>query len=167
MTGVTIRRVEERDIAALARMVTALAAHHGDAALTGEAALARDCLGNAPWLQVWVAEAEAGGLVGYVACQRRVQMQVGRRGADLHHLYVDPDRRGQGVGAALVAEALVWAGEEACHWMSVGTEPGNNAAQAFYMALGFRPLEIEARRFLRPVEARGRAGEALGSRAKA
>ena len=30
MTGVTIRRVEERDVAALARMVTALAAHHGD-----------------------------------------------------------------------------------------------------------------------------------------
>jgi len=77
-----------------------------------------------------------------------VQMQTGRRGVDLHHLYVSRDWRGQGVGRALVAAALGWAGSESCDVMTVATDPGNSAAQAFYMRLGFHPVEIEATRFV-------------------
>ncbi|RAI53731.1 GNAT family N-acetyltransferase [Rhodobacteraceae bacterium AsT-22] len=150
-TMIHIRRLEAGDIAALSGMVAALAAHHGDAATATREALVRDCLGNAPWLEVWVAEAE-GVVIGYAACQRRVQMQTGRRGADLHHLYVARDRRGQGAGRALVAAALGWAGGENCEVMTVATDPGNSAAQAFYMRLGFDPVEFEATRFFRRVQ---------------
>lgn len=148
-----IRRVQERDLGALAGMVTALASHHGDVAATSEVMLKRDCLGAAPWLPVWVAEGQ-GRLLGYAACQRRVQMQVARRGVDLHHLYVESAARGLGVGRALVRVTQSWACEQGCEFMTVATDPGNHAAQAFYLGLGFDPVEIEAVRFVCRLEAR-------------
>lgn len=155
-----IRRLEPDDIPALAGMVVALAAHHQDEVVADTAALRRDCLGPAPWLEVRVAE-DAGRLLGYAAGQRRVQMQFGHRGVDLHHLYVEGAVRGQGLGRALVGALRDWARGEGCAWMSVGTGPGNSAAQAFYLKLGFHPLEIEARRFLLPLAARYPQGGAF------
>ncbi|MDQ2088996.1 GNAT family N-acetyltransferase [Marimonas arenosa] len=153
MTTTIIRLAQERDLAALGAMVGAQAAHHGDAAATSEDLRRRDILSNHPWVRVWVAEAQ-GRLVGYVACTRRVQMQFGKRGIDLHHLFVVEDRRGQGVGTALVDVARDWARDEACSVVMVGTEPGNIRAQRFYLGLSFQQVTVEGVRFVLPVEAR-------------
>ena len=151
MTAIIIRQAEERDLVALSGLISALAGHHRDRAETGEAVLRRDILGNDPWLKVWVAEAR-GGLVGYVACQKRVQMQFGKRGIDLHHLYVEAARRGEGVGTALVEVARNWARSESCSVVMVGTEPDNLRAQAFYLGLGFQQVSVDGMRFCLPLE---------------
>jgi len=153
MKKTTIRPVEESDIPRLAEMVAALAQHHGDEPTANVTTLTRDCLGEAPWLNVWVADRD-GELCGYAACQRRTQMQFGQRGADLHHLYIAENTRGQGIGSALVAAAQGWARGEQCGYMMVGTEPGNLRAQAFYLGLGFRSSELDGRRFWVALEAR-------------
>lgn len=153
MTKITVRRAEARDMEALATLVAALAAHHGDTAGTSAALLRRDIMGNDPWVTVWVAAVGAR-LVGYAACQRRVQMQSGKRGLDLHHLFVAAERRGQGVGRALVARARDWAQGEGCAVLLVGTRPDNSRAQAFYLGLGFQQVAVDATRFALPIEAR-------------
>ena len=153
MTAIIIRPAEERDLSALEQLVGQLAAHHGDIAATSVETLRRDILSNDPWLKVWVAEAR-GELVAYVACQKRVQMQFGKRGVDLHHLFVDQSVRGQGVGTALVEIARSWAQSEDCSVVMVGTDPGNTRAQGFYLGLGFQQTEVDGARFWLPVEAR-------------
>lgn len=156
-----IRRLRDGDIPRLAGMVAALAAHHGDEPGASEAELRRDCLGDKPWLPTWVAE-ENGRIVGYAAGLRRAQMQFGRRGVELHHLYVDAASRGSGAGRALVAALAEWAQRQGCDFMTVGTDPGNRAAQGFYLGLGFQPQEIEARRFWRKLEPRNPGGQGVG-----
>ncbi|MDU8929200.1 GNAT family N-acetyltransferase [Alisedimentitalea sp. MJ-SS2] len=150
MGEISIRRLVPDDIGALGEMVGALARHHGDEPGAGDAELRRDCLGNDPWLTVWIADV-AGTPVGYAACQRRVQMQFGRRGIELHHLFVDAARRGQGVGADLVGRVKEWAEREACEFVVVGTEPDNIRAQGFYLGLGFQQVALDGVRFWLPV----------------
>lgn len=75
---------------------------------------------------VWVAEVD-GGVVGY----------VGFRDDWIDHLYIHPDRQGQGIGPALLAKALedgrakqLWAFQQ------------NVRARRFYEARGFRAVEF-------------------------
>ena len=62
--------------------------------------------------------------------------------AVLWDLRVAPERRGQGVGRALVEAALDWAWEKGCVEMKVETQDVNVAACRFYAAMGFRLAEI-------------------------
>lgn len=148
MTEITIRPLEADDLPQLLRMVRALAAFHGDTAQVTRADLARDCLGPAPWLQVLLA-GQGGALCGYAALSPRVQLQMGARGMDLHHLYVDPARRGQGVGQALITAAARAARAQGAQSLLVGTAPGNAAAQGFYLSQGFRDVTRPSPRFAR------------------
>lgn len=75
---------------------------------------------------VWVAEAE-GLVVGYVAF----------REGWIDHLYVQPDRQGQGIGPALLAKALA-DGRPKQLW----TFQQNARARRLYEARGFRPMEF-------------------------
>lgn len=75
---------------------------------------------------VWVAEID-GAVVGY----------IGFRCDWIDHLYVHPDRQGQGIGPALLARALedgrpkqLWAFQQ------------NTRARRFYEARGFRAVEF-------------------------
>jgi putative acetyltransferase len=75
---------------------------------------------------VWVAEVE-GAVVGYVAF----------RDDWIDHLYIHPDRQGQGIGPVLLAKAMedgrpkqLWAFQQ------------NTRARRFYEARGFRAVEF-------------------------
>lgn len=135
----TIRGVEAEDLPALAGMIAALAAHHGDRARITPEALARDALGEAPWLRVLVAEA-GGGLLGYAALCPRMQLQFGQRGMDLHHLYLEPQARGRGLGRRLIEAAADLARGLGCSYLSVSAEAANWHAQTVYRACGFAAL---------------------------
>lgn len=72
------------------------------------------------------------GLVGYAVSGR-----AGNRGY-LQRLAVDPDRQGEGIGAALVVDGLQWMRRHGAERAVVNTQERNQAALQLYLRLGFR-----------------------------
>ena len=133
---VEIRDANQTDLPQLKRMVQALAVHHNDIPQITLETLKRDIFGATPWIYVIVAEAE-GKAVGYAALCPLIQLQMGLRGVDMHHLFVETGLRGQGIGKQLIAGAMQKARDLSCSQMCVGTHPDNLSAQAVYLACGF------------------------------
>jgi len=59
----------------------------------------------------------------------------------LEELYVVPDRRGQGLGQALMEAAMETARAEGAGYMDLGTAETDTAARALYEKLGFSNTE--------------------------
>jgi ribosomal protein S18 acetylase RimI-like enzyme len=59
----------------------------------------------------------------------------------LAELYVVPDRRGQGLGRALMEAAIKLAREKGAAYMDLGTSEDDVAARALYESLGFSNRE--------------------------
>jgi ribosomal protein S18 acetylase RimI-like enzyme len=59
----------------------------------------------------------------------------------LAELYVVPERRGQGLGRALMEEAIEAARAEGASYMDLGTSEDDVAARALYESLGFSNRE--------------------------
>lgn len=59
----------------------------------------------------------------------------------LAELYVAPERRGQGLGRALMEAAIELAREEGATYMDLGTSEDDVAARALYESLGFSNRE--------------------------
>lgn len=64
-------------------------------------------------------------------------LEHGGPAAWLDELYVDERRRGQGLGARLVAEAMHVAKERGCVALDLEVEDGHDAATRLYERLGF------------------------------
>ena len=62
----TTHEARPTDAAHIVQMVGELAAHHGDTSSLTADGIARDALGDPPWLHVLVAES-AGEMIGYTA----------------------------------------------------------------------------------------------------
>jgi GNAT superfamily N-acetyltransferase len=61
---------------------------------------------------------------------------------DLHALYVDPDRWGEGTGSALLDSALAYAREEECEYVRVTAFVDNPVARPFFEARGFEETRV-------------------------
>lgn len=144
---VTIRAARQGDLESLCAMITALAAHHGDAATPTVAALSNDLFGARPWVTALVAEA-GGRLIGYAMLTPLYRANETARGMDLHHLYVDPDHRGTGIGRHLLARAREEAVRAGCAYLSVGAATGNVRAHRFYESEHFTPRPVTGMRYL-------------------
>ena len=59
----------------------------------------------------------------------------------LAELYVVPDRRGQGLGRALMEAAVEYARSQGAHHMDLGTSEDDIAARTLYESLGFSNRE--------------------------
>ena len=59
----------------------------------------------------------------------------------LAELYVVPDRRGKGLGRALMEAAMALARREGADYMDLGTSEADTAARALYESLGFTNRE--------------------------
>ena len=59
----------------------------------------------------------------------------------LAELYVAPDRRGEGLGRALMEAAIQLAREKGADYMDLGTAETDHAARALYESLGFSNRE--------------------------
>ena len=62
--------------------------------------------------------------------------------ADLVSIHVSPSRRGNGVGAELVAQFRAWATGRSVRQLRVSAYSANQDAIRFYERHGFRPLEV-------------------------
>ncbi len=76
---------------------------------------------------------EAGAIVG---CGGLVEDGEGR--ADLHHVFVDPDQRGKGLGRALVSRLIDEARERGVQELRLETAGFLTSAIGLYRRLGFR-----------------------------
>lgn len=141
-----IRPARWTDSKQLFAMVNQLAAHHGDTPRASLEQMRMDLFGSTPWAMALVAP-RGEELVGYVMLFRLYRAQFGERGMNLHHLFVAPSARGQGLGRALVAAAAQAARSAACSFLVVGTQGDNRPATNLYRDFGFSPLAGNGARF--------------------
>ncbi|MBB4228091.1 GNAT family N-acetyltransferase [Rhizobium mongolense] len=144
---VTIRTAKPRDLPALNEMVALLAAHHGDAAIATPEQLERDLFGKVPWITALVAET-GDGLIGYAILVPLYRAQEGKRGMDLHHLFVRDGHRGHGIGQHLVNRARETARNAGCDYLSVSAATGNIQAHRFYQHMDFTPRPVTGMRYM-------------------
>lgn len=143
---VSVRRAQKGDLFALAGMVEALAAHHGDKTANNAAKLDRDIFGEQPWATVFVAETR-GELIGYALLYPTYRATEGERGMELHHLFVKAEYRGQGIGRHLIDRAQAHARRLDCDFLALGAATGNVAAYRFYQGQGFMAYPSTGMRF--------------------
>ncbi len=97
--------------------------------------------------RIYVAR-EDGRVVGMVSTLYTISTAEGGKAAWLEDMVVLPERRGQGVGAALLAHAVVGAREEGCLRLTLLSDEDNDMAHAVYAAEGFqfsgmRPMRLK------------------------
>lgn len=143
---VQIRALEQSDLTALLAMVVALTKHHGDEARLTPESLARDFFGPVAWYHGLVA-VRGPDVVGYAATLPLGRLGDGARGLELHHLFVEPTARHQGVGRQLVRAVETLGRNLGCTYVMIGTHPDNHAAQGYYQHLGYAPHASLAKRF--------------------
>ncbi len=88
---------------------------------------------------VWVAE-RGGTVVGFAELGPCMQDDslLGFAG-EVYMLYVHPDATGQGIGRALLDQALDELSDRPFYWAIVWVVAGNRRARAFYESAGLRP----------------------------
>ncbi|MBP1850169.1 GNAT family N-acetyltransferase [Rhizobium halophytocola] len=143
---VVIRTARPGDLGELAAMIAELARHHGDpSAMTAET-LERDLFGPMPWIKALVAD-DGDELIGYAILTPLYRAQEGKRGMDLHHLFVKDGQRGNGIGQHLVNRARDLAKMAGCDYLSVSAATGNFAAHRFYEHMDFVPRPVTGMRY--------------------
>jgi ribosomal protein S18 acetylase RimI-like enzyme len=90
-----------------------------------------------PQYAIFVAEDEAGQVIGLLSASQRWTLWHTGPCALIEELAVDERARRQGVGRALIQAALDWAKAQGCSEVEVSTDHDNLDAQAFYRRLGF------------------------------
>ena len=143
---VAIRAARRADLPQLGEMIAALATHHNDASAITPEILERDLFGPVPWITALVADGGEG-LIGYAILVPLYHAQEGKRGMDLHHLFVREGHRGHGIGHHLVTRARDLARNAGCDYLSVGAATGNFAAHRFYEHLDFKPRPVTGMRY--------------------
>jgi GNAT superfamily N-acetyltransferase len=157
--GTTIRRAEERDVAALGRLGAALMRTHyafneqrflapGDHAESGYGRFLRSQLAASDTL-VMVAERElADGtteVVGYVyaGIEPLSWKELRDEAGFVHDLLVTPEARHTGVGQRLLDAAIAWLREQGMPRVMLWTATPNDAARRLFESRGFKATMVE------------------------
>lgn len=137
-----IRSAIPADVPAILRFVRELAAfeREPDAVEATEAMLAEALFGASPAAEAVIAEGPAGP-VGFALFFHNFSTWKGRRGLYLEDLYVTPDARGTGVGAALLRHLAGLAIDRGCARFEWSVLDWNEGAIRFYRTLGAVGLE--------------------------
>ncbi|TXC72030.1 GNAT family N-acetyltransferase [Sphingomonas ginsenosidivorax] len=132
-----IRSATPADVPTILRFVRELAAfeREPDAVEATEPMLADALFGAQPAAEAVIAET-AEGAVGFALFFHNFSTWKGRRGLYLEDLYVTPEARGQGVGAALLRHLAGLALDRGCARFEWSVLDWNEGAIRFYRALG-------------------------------
>jgi GNAT superfamily N-acetyltransferase len=132
----------ERDVPAILTLIRALAEYErmsGDV-MVDEAALRASLFGPAPAAEAVIARVGAEP-VGFAVWFHNYSTFLGRRGLYLEDLFVVPERRGRGVGRALLTHLAQIAVERDCGRMEWSVLNWNEPAIRFYRSLGAKPMD--------------------------
>ncbi len=113
-------------------LVRGLAAEHGDQVRATETTLARDLADG--WLWGFGFGTP---FLGYALLLQHARAQFGQRGAMLHHIYVAPDARRQGIARSLISACERDARAKGCSYLMIAAHKGNDAARETYIAQGY------------------------------
>ncbi|MBY0431212.1 MAG: GNAT family N-acetyltransferase, partial [Rhodospirillales bacterium] len=128
--GVQIRAAVPADIPVIVEMIGGLSSYHGDVATATAESLQAELFGERGWISALIAEDETGP-VGYAIMCPEYRAHLAQRGMDLHHLYVNPERRKSGVGRLLIKACVDQARAEGCVFFVVPVADQNTKAQQF------------------------------------
>jgi len=132
-----IRPALPADVPTILRFVRELAAfeREPDAVLATEPMLAEALFGANPAAQAVLAELD-GAPVGFALFFHNFSTWTGKRGLYLEDLYVTPEARGRGAGAALLRHLAGIAVDRGCARFEWSVLDWNADAIAFYRAMG-------------------------------
>ncbi|WP_417261146.1 GNAT family N-acetyltransferase [Celeribacter sp.] len=131
-----LRAMEQADLPCLLEMIRDLQMVTKDQLQLDEDALIDLLYASSPWARVLVAE-QNGDLIGYTVLVGGLQLSPIDRAMQMHHLYVRPEYRGEGVARALTQAARAVAHHLGCGTLSVGILSTSETAKAAYRAVGF------------------------------
>jgi len=131
-------RADELDgvIALLVRQLR----EHGNELPDSQLARAARGLARRPQRGQFLIARESGALVGFAALSFLWTLERGGRAAWLDELYVVPERRGHGIGDALLHAALQAARAAGALAVDLEIEAGHDRAASLYRRAGFEPL---------------------------
>ncbi len=136
-----IRPAEPADVDALLELVHELAAYERepDAVAADRELFAAALFGPSPKVFAHVA-AEDGRIAGMAIWYLNFSTWTGHHGIYLEDLFVQPDARGHGIGAALLSELAAIAQREGYTRIDWSVLDWNDLALGFYRAIGALPM---------------------------
>ncbi|MFL0414798.1 GNAT family N-acetyltransferase [uncultured Sphingomonas sp.] len=139
---VTIRPATPDDAATMLRFIRELAAYERepDAVETTEPMLRDALFGASPAAEALIAERD-GESIGFALFFHTFSTWTGRRGLWLEDLYVTPEARGSGAGAALLRALAGLALDRGCPRLEWTVLDWNTPALEFYRAKGAVPQD--------------------------
>lgn len=136
----SIRHAEPRDIPVLIDLILGLCRHHGDDSFASAESLTDALFGPERFVTGLLAETEDGP-IAYALMFPVYRAHFGQKGMDLHHIFVDPNKRALGVGKAMMAKATAIARSWGCGYLTLIAADENLKAQEFYERLGLERVE--------------------------
>ena len=138
----TIRPARETDVPVILALVRGLAEYErlADQAVATEDDLRRTLFGPRPHAEVVLAEDERG-VNGFALFFHNYSTFRGRPGLYLEDLFVIPERRGEGIGKALLLHLKDIAIERGCGRMEWSVLSWNEPAVGFYQRLGAEVMD--------------------------
>jgi GNAT superfamily N-acetyltransferase len=137
---VQIRFAERADVPLILRLIRALAVYEKleDNVVATEEKVDRALFGPRPYAETLIAEL-AGEAVGFALFFHNFSTFLAQPGIYLEDLFVDPERRGAGVGRALLERLASIAVERGCGRLEWAVLDWNKDAIGFYDRLGATP----------------------------
>lgn len=134
-----VRRADAADADAIGRLLHDFNAEYEMATAAPEAIAERMRLlfAEEPRFTVLLAGAEDAAPDGFAVLRFRRALASAGLECYVAELYVTPERRGNGLGRALMVEAIALAREEGADTIDLGTSDDDDAARALYESLGF------------------------------
>lgn len=134
----TIRRATVADLAAIAALYESSGVDEpgaNDAALLEAAWLRMQT--QTPTVAVLIAEVQGRPVGTLTAFVLPLLAHGGRPAALVEDVAVHPDMQGQGIGRALMDEAMRIAGDAGCYKLALSSNSKHSKAHAFYESLGY------------------------------
>ena len=135
-----LRAGEVADVPVIARLIRGLAAYEkleNEVVMTEEL-LSQHLFGERAYAETVLAE-EDGEAAGFALFFHNFSTFLGRPGIYLEDLFVLPERRGKGIGKALLVHLARLAVERGCGRLEWSVLDWNRPAIGFYESLGARP----------------------------